>query len=450
MNSKWSFYAVLSFFILTSCTDDEPLIDIPRDIDTVNIIGNHGSTDFWIVKTDTAANIEWQRCYGGRQYEENPSIHTTSDGGYIVAGKTSSTDGDVSVNHGESDYWVLKLDETGEIQWEKCYGGSGSDWANSIIQTIDGGYVIAGYSKSDDGDVSGNFGERDCWIVKLDADGNIEWEKNYGGTDFDYGYSIQQTYDGGYIFAGRTSSNDGDVSGLRGDSDAWIVKLDDTGKIQWQKCIGGSGGDHAYSIIETIEGNYVFSGYTGSNDYDVTDNPYQHSFWVVKLDDTGQLIWQQYLPGSDPWVTKFGLQSTNDEGFIAAGLTWLESSVFSCGQAFWNYAVVKLNKQGDVQWSRCFGGSTTEWANAVLQNNNNEFIVAGGSLSNDGDVNGNHGSYDYWIIGLNNDGDLQWQKCLGGSHTELATSLQLTNDGGYIIAGETESNDGDVAAPTTE
>ena len=448
MNSKWSFYALLSFFILTSCTDDEPLIDIPRDIDTVNIIGNHGSTDFWIVKTDTAANIEWQRCYGGRQYEENPSIHTTSDGGYIVAGSSSSTDGDVSGNHGDSDYWVLKLDETGNIQWEKCYGGSSEDRANSIIQTVDGGYVIAGYSNSDDGDVSGNYGGRDCWVLKLDAEGNIEWEKNYGGTESDYSESIQQTHDGGYIFAGYTFSNDRDVSELRGYGDAWIAKLDDTGTIQWKQCIGGSTLDYAYSIVQTIEGDYVFSGFTQSHDHDVEENPYQDSFWIVKLNETGQIIWQQYLPGS--FIGTISLQSTIEEGFIAAGLTWHEPSEFSCGLEGANYAVVKLNKHGDVQWSRCFGGSTTEWANAVLQNNNNEFIVAGGSLSNDGDVNGNHGSYDYWIIGLNNDGDLQWQKCLGGSHTELATSLQLTNDGGYIIAGETESNDGDVAAPTTE
>jgi hypothetical protein len=170
--------------------------------------------------------IEWQKCLGGSQADASNSIQQTTDGGYIVAGYTDSNDGDVTNLHAPSDYWIVKLDNLGSIEWQKCLGGSQLDVAYSIQQTYDGGYIVAGASVSTDGDVINNHGLGDYWIVKLNNLGSIEWQKSLGGSNDDYASSIQQTLDSGFIVAGISKSNDGDVSGNHGLGDYWVVKLD--------------------------------------------------------------------------------------------------------------------------------------------------------------------------------------------------------------------------------
>ena len=177
--------------------------------------------------------VEWKKTLGGSYGDGAESIQQTDDGGYIVAGYTCSNDGDVDGNHGYCDFWVVKLDENGTIQWQKCLGGRYLDLAYSIQQTSDGGYIVVGETRSNDGDVSGWHGgydengdpKPDMWIVKLDSNGNIQWQKCLGGSDYDVAESVQRTSDGGYIVAGWTSSNNGDVSGNHGVSDFWIIKL---------------------------------------------------------------------------------------------------------------------------------------------------------------------------------------------------------------------------------
>ena len=187
-----------------------------------------------------APAIEWQKCLGGTADDFANSIQQTSDGGFIVAGETRSNDGDVSGNHGKSDAWVVKLNSLGDILWKKCLGGTGNDYARSIQQISDGGFILTGYTNSNNGDVSGNNGYYDAWVVKLNSSGDILWQKCLGGTYDDYARSIQQTSDTGFILAGYTFSNDGDVSGNHGFSDAWVVKLNSSGDIIWQKCFGGT------------------------------------------------------------------------------------------------------------------------------------------------------------------------------------------------------------------
>src|SRR6185436_10657915 len=166
-------------------------------------------------------NIEWQKCLGGSQYDDGGYIQAASDGGFIVAGTTSSLDGDVTGNHGYQDYWIVKLDNMGSMQWQKCYGGSNTDYATSIIRTADNGYFLTGSSSSNDGDVSGNHGQEDVWVVKTDSAGNLQWQKSRGGTQQEYGNAAYQTNDGGFIIAGSTNSDDGDVSGLHQNEDFW-------------------------------------------------------------------------------------------------------------------------------------------------------------------------------------------------------------------------------------
>jgi hypothetical protein len=232
---------------------------------------------------ETAPEIIWQKILGGSSDDYAFSIQQTPDGGYIVAGYTESNDGDVKGNHENGDFWIVKLDKDGNIEWQKTLGGSNWDWAFSVQQTPDGGYIVAGFTWSNDGDVSGNHGSLDAWIVKLDKDGNIEWQKTLGGSGNDWATSVQQTTDGGYIVAGGTYSTDGVIRGNHGSLDAWVVKLDGNGNMQWQKALGGSGSDSAWSVQQTTDGGYIVAGFTKSNDGDVTGNHGSADFWVVKL-----------------------------------------------------------------------------------------------------------------------------------------------------------------------
>ncbi len=190
----------------------------------------------------------------------------------------------------------MKLTESGAIQWKKAYGGSNNDWPYSIQQTNDGGYIMTGFTMSNNGDVFGNHGDRDCWVVKLNGTGAIQWQKSLGGSGPDEGWSVKQTSDGGYIVAGGSASNNGDVIGNHGYYDVWVVKLSGTGAIQWQKSLGGSNTDNAKCIIQTLDGGYiVVGGETESNDGDVSVNYGNPDFWIVKLDGNGSIEWEKSL-----------------------------------------------------------------------------------------------------------------------------------------------------------
>ncbi|MDI6832879.1 MAG: T9SS type A sorting domain-containing protein [Bacteroidales bacterium] len=334
--------------------------------------------------------IQWKKCLGGTGDDRANYIKQTSDGGFIIAGQTNSNNGDVSGNHGGYDSWIVKLSNSGDIEWKKCLGGNGTDVSTSIQQTNDGGFIVAGYTSSNDSNVSGNHGGYDYWIVKLSNSGDIEWQKCLGGENDDRANSIQQTNDGGYIVAGRSASIYGDVSGNHCGYDYWIVKLNSLGDIQWQKCLGGNGTDESTSIQQTNDGGYIVAGYTFSNNSDVSGNHGGDDYWIVKL-----------------------------------------------------------NNSGDIEWRKCYGGTHDDYAKCIQQTNDGGFIVAGYTLSNDGDVSGNHDNngtyYEGWIVKLDNLGDIEWQKCLGGTNNDYATCIQQTNDGGFIVGGYTCSNNGDVS-----
>jgi len=389
-----------------------------------------------------APSIEWEKYPLGAGENDAYSIWQTSDGGYIVAGSTWSNNGEVP-NNGGRDVWVAKLDASGAIQWQKCFGGSKDDYASSIQQTSDGGYIFAGRTNSNNGDVSGHHYDYDAWVVKLDESGVIEWQKCLGGDYEDGAYSIQQTGDGGYIVAGFTCSHDGDVLGLgnHGKSDAWVVKLDESGIIEWQKCLGGSDDDFASSIQQTSDGGYIVAGYTFSKDGDFPGNHGVFDAWVAKLDESGASEWRKCLggPGND---FGYSIQQTSDGGYILAGYTDSDE-----GDVFGNHGeadawVVKLDESGAIEWQKCLGGTGYDSANAIQQTSDGGYILAGYTDSDDGDVSGNHGGRDAWVVKLDESGAIEWGKCLGGTGYDFASSIQQTRDGGYIVAGYTRPKDG--------
>ena len=393
-----------------------------------------------------APAIEWQKSLGGSGWDYGESVFQTSDGGYIIAGISESINGDVTGNHGGGDYWIVKMDMAGTIQWKQTLGGSLYDLANSVIQTTDGGYIIAGVSISSDGDVTGNKGNFDYWIVKLKTDGAVDWKKNLGGSGWDDGESIVQTTDGGYIIAGYSNSTD--IAGIinKGGYDYWIVKIDNTGNITWSKNYGGTGDDYAYSIKQTTDNGYVVSGWSTSNDKDIAaDNHGGKDYWAVKLNNTGNIDWAKSLggPGDD---NSYSIVQSADGGYVAAGFSGANGGNVSGNHGSNDYWVAKLDNLGSLQWQKSLGGSGDDQAFPIQNCADGGFIVAGYGGSNDGDASGNHGSFDLWVVRLSGSGNIEWQKSLGSTGSEDARSLQQTTDGGYVVFGSSGEANGDVTA----
>ena len=403
------------------------------------------------VNAQQAPQIEWQKCLGGSNSDNAYAIRQTIDGGYIIAGLSWSNDGDISGNHGNLDYWIIKLDAEGNLEWQKCLGGSGPDAATCIQQTTDGGFIIGGKSSSTDGDVSGNHGFDDYWIVKIDSAGNLIWQKCFGGSNNDYAYSIQQTIDGGYIVAGLSNSEDGDVSGWHegyywndATYDYWIVKLNTDGDLVWQKCLGGTATDMAFSIKQTTDGGYIVAGLSNSEDGDVSGWHGSFDYWIAKLDSAGNLLWQKCLGGSDDDEAPSVIQ-INDGGYIVAGSTSSTDGDVGGNHGLYDYWIVKLDLDGSLVWQKCLGGTKVDQADAIQQTIDGGFIVVGITFSNNSDFSGNHGDGDYGIVKLDSNGNLMWQKCIGGSEYDVAKDIQETTDGGFIVAGYSSSIDGDVS-----
>lgn len=381
--------------------------------------------------------------FGGTGNDEMYSIVRTSDGGYATAGYTYSNDGDVSGNNGPSDFWVIKYNSRGSMVWQKTFGGTSDDNARSIIQTSDGGYAIAGYSISNNGNVSGNHGSVDMWIIKISSSGALQWQRSLGGTNLDYAYSIVQSTDGGYAVAGETKSNNGDVSGNHGARDLWVVKLSSTGTLQWQKTFGGTDDEVAKSIIATADGGYAVAGYTQSNNGDVSGNQGDRDFWVIKINSAGTLQWQKTFGG--PLVDSAATIVQNTDGsYTVAGDTSLSSGNVVGTHDFW---VVKISSTGALQWQKTFGGTGDDWANSVIQTTDGGYVAAGYTGSNDGDVSGNHGNYDLWIVKISSSGALQWQRALGGTDFDAASSVIQSANGSYVVVGYSSATDGDIMGP---
>jgi len=295
------------------------------------------SSDFWIVKIDDFGNIIWDKILGGNSDEQMWSGCLTSDGGIIAAGWTNSNDGDVSLNYGMYDMWLVKLNSSGEKEWDFSIGTPGLDFGNAIIQTSDGGYLVGGTSMMEEG---GNLNciphswQGEAILVKLDPDRNIEWQRCYGGTADDGIWDIKELADG-YIFAGYASSNDGDITGWHGEGDIWIVKIDFNGNIIWQKCLGGYDFEFTDNIIPENDGSFTIIGSTESKTGDVTGNhsidPDDNDIWIVRLSSEGELIWQQCIGGAANEMVRFGVLKTEENKYIIPGQTdWGPSYDVEC------------------------------------------------------------------------------------------------------------------------
>ncbi len=403
----------------------------------------------------------WQKCYGGTNYDYARDIKQTNDGGYIVVGETYSSDGDIQGYHQNptpgvlaADIWIVKIDSLGFLQWQKCLGGSNVELANAIQQTNDNGYIIAGSARSTNGDLTSNRGDRDYWIIKLNSFGNIEWQKCYGSTGGEEAFSVLQTNDNGFVVVGFTNGNDGDVTGNHGTNDIWVLKLNSFGIIEWQKCLGGQGSDaidiythyclDRNSVEIASNGDIVIASTSGSNDGDVSGNHGQGDIWVVRLNPQGNIVWQHSYGGS---IGEFAnaIKKTSDGGFVVVGYSQSNDGMVTGNHGQFDYWLIKLNSNGVLEWQKSLGGSHADCGEDVQQTRDGGYILSGIAYSNDGDISGGYGGGDYWIVKLNSIGNIQWQSSLGGNSADYGNAILQANDGGYIVAGATGSNNGNVS-----
>ncbi len=399
----------------------------------------------------TAQEIEWQKTIGGNDDDELRHLQQTTDGGYILGGSSwSNISGEKTENsRGYNDYWVVKTDSTGNIQWQKTIGGNNYDELSSIRQTTDGGYILGGFSNSNiSGEKTENSrGDFDYWIVKIDAIGNIQWQKTIGGSENDYHYSVQQTLEGGYILGGWSQSN---ISGektenSRGLRDYWIVKIDSNGNIQWQKTIGGNGSEFLQSIQQTIDGGFILGGWSESNvSGDKTENSRGYDdYWVVKTDSTGNIQWQKTFGGSwDDWL--YAIQQTTDGGYLMGGmsLSSISGDKTDSSRGNMDYWILKTDTIGNIQWQKTIGGNTTDDLRAILQTTDGEYAFAGHSGSSiSGEKTENpRGAWDFWIVITDSTGNIKRQKTIGGNGGDFLTSIKQSADGGFIMGGSSWSN----------
>ena len=350
---------------------------------------NNGNSDFWLIKIDTTGNIIWEKTYGGSDGDFCSRIISAPGNNYYLLGNSMSSDGDISYDPypGSNDIWVVKIDNQGNILWDKIIGGGMIDAIESATVTSDGGVAVFGWTGSQNGDVTINYGMYDMWLVKLNSDGNIEWDKSYGTDDFDYGQAIISTSDGGFLIGGASTIGSGGnltCEPFNFNAEAILLKLNFLGNIEWQNCYGGSGHEGIWGMEELIDG-YILVGYGSSNDGDLIGSGWhgEGDIWVIKIDFFGNIIWQ-----------------------------------------------------------KCYGGSRFETSHKIFSTSDNDFVIVGSTQSHDGDVTNNNTiseySNDIWFLKINNERNIITQRCFGGVGNEFMYNGTLQKgDNNYVIAAYT-------------
>ncbi|HEX5151937.1 MAG TPA: choice-of-anchor tandem repeat GloVer-containing protein [Parafilimonas sp.] len=393
---------------------------------------------------------EWDKTFGSSDDDNFSCVRQTADGGYIVGGYTTAgISGDkTQASRGSYDYWIVKIDASGNKQWDKTFGGSAADNLNTLQQTADGGYILGGYSASN---ISGDktewgWGESDYWIVKIDADGNKQWDKTFGGYTHDWLFSLQQTADSGYILGGLSGSGIGGdkTQPSQGDFDYWVVKIDAGGNKQWDKTFGSGGYDQLSFLQQTTDGGYILGGTSASG---ISGDKTQASqggndYWIVKIDGNGNKQWDKTFGGSDD-DNLLSLQQTADGGYIAGGLCWSGAGgdKTQASKGYLDYWIVKIDGSGNKQWDKDFGTSDVDRLRSMQQTTDGGYILGGFSSSgiNGDKTEASKGQSDYWIVKIDGSGNKQWDKDFGGKFLDEFNFLRQTADGGFILGGRSTS-----------
>ena len=399
----------------------------------------------------SSGNVALIKTFGGSKNDVAEAVHATSDRGFVVLGHTQSADGDITGKSDDSfDYWLLKFDSEAVLEWNKTYGGTGDDRGHDIIQTSDGGFALLGYSDSTDGDLTTNQGLRDFWVVKTDPFGNISWQKSFGFSGIDEGTKILETSDNHLLLSGDLDvsasggqGNFGRFSTKHAGGDYWSIKITSNGELIWSKFYGGSFTDSPREIVENNRNELIVVGGSDSNDVDITNNKGSYDFWVVKSTHEGTIIWEKSYGGSEIDEAR-GVVSSEDGGYVIVGDTRSNDQDISSNNGAADLWMIKIDESGNLLWNRSFGGSSFDVSRSIVKTIDNGYIISGSSRSSDGDVSKDQGQNDAWIVKVSNDGQLIWETSVGGSEIDFCYDAVQLNDGSLIAVGESSSFDGDI------
>jgi hypothetical protein len=391
-----------------------------------------------------AQDVLWEKSYGGKHAEYLMDAVPTADYGFILAGSSlSSKSGNkTSPNEGDLDYWVWKMDEKGDMEWQKSFGGSGTDFLQSVRLTVDGGFILAGNSDSPKGKqkTADSKGGNDFWVIKLDAGGGEQWQQTIGGSGDDKLQCVSQTKDAGYILGGSSSSEKSGDKAEKGfgNMDYWIVKLDKEGKIQWQKTFGGKYFDELRSVEQTRDNGYILGGYSNSpqsgNKRD--DNIGVGDYWVLKLDRKGETEWEKVI-GGDRDDQLYTIHQAYDGGFILGGNSNSQASGAKTkgngkGTDFW---VVRLDADGAMKWQETYDFGTSDILTSIVENRDHTLLIGGFAKSEPNTRKDDKGINDFIALKISEKGTMLWSKVVGSDGDDALRKLIETRDGGYILAG---------------
>ncbi|OYU79334.1 MAG: hypothetical protein CFE23_14610 [Flavobacterium sp. BFFFF1] len=435
-----------------------------------------------------AQDIQWEQSYGGRQADYLFDVQPTADYGFIIAGSSLSvpSGNKTQASNGDLDYCIWKMDEHGKEDWQKTFGGSGSDFLMSVRCTADGGFVLGGTSSSpvyphpqplsnapkyrEGGRTAPSFGGNDYWVIKLNAKGEQEWQQSYGGSGQDDLVAVVPTRDGGYLIGGNSASSPAgpapsepgggtpkgqkwDVS--RGNMDYWIIKVDGKGDVQWQHTYGGQYADLLKSMEQTVDGGYILGGYSNSSTaqgnstaqgssttfgvtggYEKTEDNFGkgNDFWILKLNKDGHIEWQRTL-GGDRDDQLFAIHQTYDKGYIVggnsnSGATGNKSTTNKGGTDFW---VLKLDDKGNTDWQQVYDFGKADVLTSVVENEDHSFLIGGFAQSEK--TKDNEGINDYIVLKISEKGENLWDKSVGSDGEDILRKAIMTRDGGYLLAG---------------
>lgn len=401
-------------------------------------------------------DILWEKSIGGKHADYLFDAVATADYGYILAGSSFSgkTGKKTDNNQGDLDYWLWKMDEKGDPEWQKSYGGSGTDLLKSIALTNDGGYILAGSSNSARGGdkKEASFGGDDFWIIKLDAGGNEQWQRTLGGKGQEQLHSIRQTTDGGYIIGGASGSDAipaeqsvpyrqyAKNQNSFGNLDYWIVKLDQKGEIEWQSSFGGRFADIVRCIEQTGDGGYIVGGYSNSPESgNKTEKNYGlGDYWVIKLDKDGKQEWQNVYGGEGD-DQLYAIHQTRDGHYLLAGNSYSGTSgnknvANGKGSDIW---LVKIDPVGEIRWQKTIDIGKADYLTSLVENDDHSLLlgcyarseVYGTAKKDKENIN------DYVAVKVDQAGEEIWRKTIGSGGEDILKKAIPLRDGSYLMAG---------------
>jgi|TARA_B110000858_G_scaffold155385_1_gene177448 hypothetical protein len=393
--------------------------------------------------------LDFTTTMGGSKNDVYKSIANTTDGGYVILGYTQSKDGDISTKLTEDfDFWVLKFSADNTLLWSKTFGGSKDDRGEDIITTKDGGFALLGYSQSTDNDVTSNAGSKDFWVLKLTSSGTLSWQKNFGFLGSDYGTTLLETNDNGYLITGvldvTASNGQGNSRSTQkhAGGNIWAIKLNNSGDLEWSKYYGGSSTDIPLGVVKTIDNGFIIAGSSDSADGDITNNKGGYDFWILKIEANGTVVWGKNFGGSEIDEAS-AITQTNDGNFIVVGDTRSSDKDVSNNNGAADLWMLKISQEGILIWEKTFGGTSFDVGRSISRTQDNGFIISGSSRSLDANFN-NQGQNDALIIKVDSEGNIVWQETVGGREIDFLYDAVELNNKTVIAVGESNSEDGDI------